>query len=120
MFHVAWLPIHLTTEAHCDTGPAHGHAQAHAAHHHAHADAHEHSHDPAPNDGDHHHFTGDHEANFFAKRNVLLTSPALSVATQFVLVAPAAPVRGLAVEPLAAPPPADFSPPTGPRAPPLA
>ncbi|PAW72226.1 MAG: hypothetical protein B9S33_22925 [Pedosphaera sp. Tous-C6FEB] len=124
VFHVAWVPVHLLTEAHCDSGPAHNHAQAHAAHH-----GHDHNHDHGPadaahhqheGDADHHHFSGDHESKFLSKRQAVLFSP-LFVTWQVSLVTPPSTVvRALPVSPEPPPPPADFSPPSGPRAPPLA
>lgn len=118
VFHIAWLPVHLLTEAHCDTNPAHDHAQAHAAHHgHSHADADaSHSH----GDADHHHYATDHESKFFSKRQAVLFAPAL-VAWQQAVLTPTVVIVRLAAPLLeAVPPPADCSSPSGPRAPPLA
>lgn len=117
VFHVAWLPVHLLTEAHCDTGLAHAHATAQADHH-------GHSHDDAgaahPHGDTDHHFTGDHESKFLSKRQAVLFAP-LFVTWQAALVAPpAAVMRELPAQADPSPPPADFSPPSGPRAPPLA
>lgn len=124
VFHVAWLPVHLLTTAHCDTGPAHNHAQAHAAHHghdhhhgHGAADAPAHPHE---GDADHHHFSGDHESKFLAKRQVLLDAPLLVVWQAALVTPPPTVMRELPVQADPSPPPADFSPPSGPRAPPLA
>ncbi|PAW84544.1 MAG: hypothetical protein B9S33_11405 [Pedosphaera sp. Tous-C6FEB] len=124
VFHIAWLPVHLLTEAHCDTGPAHNHAQAHAAHHghdHDHGDgADDASHHQHDDDSDHHHFAGDHGSKFLAKRQAVLFAPLL-VAWQTALVTPpSAVMRELPAQADPSPPPADFSPPSGPRAPPLA
>ena len=118
VFHIAWLPVHLLTEAHCDTSPSHDHAQAHADHHgHSHAASDAHGHE---GDADHHYYATDHESKFLSKRQAVLFAPAL-VAWQQAVLTPAAVIVRLAT-PLAetAPPPADFSPPSGPRAPPLA
>lgn len=118
VFHVAWLPVHLLTEAHCDTGPAHDHAQAHAAHHghgHDEADA-PHSH----GDADHHHFTGDHESKFLSKRHVVVCAPLLAAWLTIELVALPAEFARMLPSAEAAPPPLDFFSPSGPRAPPLA
>jgi len=113
---ILWLPFHLLTEAHCDTGATHAHAQAHAAHHH-HADTDEH---PSDGDADHHHFAGDHGSKFLSKRQVLLDAPLLVVWQAALVTPPAAVMRELPVQAAPSPPPADFSPPSGPRAPPLA
>lgn len=118
VFHVAWLPVHLLAEAHCDASPAHAHAQAHAEHHgHSHdaSDAHGHG-----GDADHHHYATDHESKFLSKRQAVLFAPAL-VAWQQTLLTPVFSVAiELPVSAAPAPPPADCSPPAGPRAPPLA
>ena len=118
VFHVAWLPVHLLTEAHCDTGQAHQHAEAHAAHHgHSHGDADGHDHE---GDAGHHHYASDHESKFLSKRQALHFAPTI-VAWQLTLLTP--PVLATRPMPMRAdtvPPPADFSPPSGPRAPPLA
>ncbi len=118
MFHIAWLPVHLLTEAHYDASPAHGHVQAHADHHdHSHADV-----DPSHSHGDtdHSHFTGDHESEFLSKRPVALFAPVLAASLPIELIAPPTETARLLPCAEAAPPPADFSPPSGPRAPPLA
>jgi ABC-type Zn2+ transport system substrate-binding protein/surface adhesin len=118
VFHVAWLPVHLTTEAHCDTGPGHSHAQAQADHHgHSHDEADE---SQSSGDADHHHFTGDHEGNYFAKRHLLIASPAILRTILFEWLNPPTSQRLNTPRDEYPPPPADFSPPTGPRAPPLA
>ena len=118
VFHVAWLPVHLLTTAHCDTSPAHAHAQAHADHHgHSHDDAEaSHSH----GDTDHHHFTGDHESKFLSKRQAIFFAPVLAAWLTTELDVPLMTVARAIPRAEFAPPPADFSPPTGPRAPPLA
>lgn len=117
VFHVAWLPVHLLTTAHCDTSPAHAHAQAHVDHHgHSHDDADaSHSH----GDKDHHHFTGDHESKFLSKRQAVLFAPVLAVWQKLELNIVVVTAQPLDMRTLSAPPPADFSPPSGPRAPPL-
>jgi hypothetical protein len=117
VFHIAWLPLHLLTETHCDAGPANPHAQAHTEHH-GHSDVQAgapHSHAP-----DHHHYTADHESKFLAKRQALLQAPVLVVWQPLELTPPALVVwlAGLRVD--AGPPPADFPPPSCPRAPPRA
>lgn len=117
-FHIAWLPVHLLTEAHCDTSPSHDHAQAHADHHgHSHdaSDAHGHE-----GDADHHHYATDHESKFLSKRQAVLFAPALVAWQQAVLMPMAVIVRPAAPLLEAVPPPADCSSPSGPRAPPLA
>ncbi len=119
VFHVAWLPLHLTTETHCDPRSTRSHAHQNAAHHqdHHHGDTHGHSHD---HDADHHHFAGDHEGTFLAKRQVLLATAILPSALHIELTPTlaAGPASAPAGDP--APPPADSSPPSGPRAPPQA
>lgn len=120
VFHIAWLPVHLLTEAHCDSSPAHNHVQAHAAHHghnHGPADATPHHHD---GDSDHHHFSGDHESKFLSKRQAVLFAPLLVVWQAALVTPPSAVMRDLPAQADPSPPPADFSPPSGPRAPPLA
>ncbi|MEQ2008084.1 MAG: hypothetical protein ABMA26_14905 [Limisphaerales bacterium] len=118
VFHVAWLPVHLLTTAHCDTGPGHSHAQAHAEHHgHSHdaSDAHGHE-----GDADHHHFAGDHGSKFLSKRQAVLFAPLLVVWQAALVTPPSAVLRELPAQADPSPPPANFSPPSGPRAPPLA
>lgn len=110
VFHVAWLPVHLLTTAHCDAGPAHAHA-------HAHTDHHGHDHDDADH---HHHFTGDHESKFLSKRHAVLFAPVLAAWLTTELDVPLMATARTLPRAEAAPPPADFSPPAGPRAPPLA
>lgn len=117
VFHIAWLPLHLLTEAHCDAGPAHPHAQAHTEHHgHSHGES-----DTTPHgDTHHHHFTGDHESKFHSKRQAVLFAPVLAIWQKLELITFVVAVPLPETHPLTAPPPTDFSPPTGPRAPPLA
>ena len=117
VFHIAWLPLHLLTEAHCDAGPAHPHAQAHTEHH-------GHSQDkadaPHSQDTDHHHYTTDHESKFLAKRQALLHAPVLAVWQPLELTPPTLVVWTTGIRVHAGPPPADFPPPSCPRAPPRA
>lgn len=118
--HLAWLPVHLLTASHCDTGPTESHAAAHADHHgHAHdaaaAGAHDHDGDP-----DHHHRASDHESKFHAKRQVLLLALVPVVWQRLVPPPPAVAALPTAVRADRAPLPADFLPPSGPRAPPTA
>ena len=124
VFHIAWLPVHLLTEAHCDTGPTHNHAQAHAAHH-----GHDHHHDAGsadaahhPHEGDagHHHFAGDHGSKFLSKRQAVLFAPLLVVWQAALVPPPSAVTRELPAQADPSPPPADLPPPSGPRAPPRA
>jgi len=117
VFHIVWVPVHLLTAAHHDSGLAHSHAEAHADHHgHSHGEPDSHG----DGDADQHHFASDHESKFLSKRQALLFAPTL-VTWQVTVWTPALSVaRELPVNADPAPPPADFSPPSGPRAPPLA
>ena len=118
VFHVAWLPVHLLTVAHCDSSLAHDHAQANADHHgHSHGESNSHHQD---GDTDQHHFAGDHESKFLSKRQALLFAPTLVVWQQTLLTPVFSGAIELPVNADPAPPPTDFSPPSGPRAPPLA
>lgn len=110
VFHVVWVPVHLLTEAHSDTGLTHHHGHSHGE-----SDTHSHT-----GDEDQHHFTGDHESKFLSKRQALLFAPVLVAWQPAVLTPPVAIVRQAAVRAEESPPPADFSPPSGPRAPPPA
>ena len=118
VFHIAWLPVHLLTGAHCDASPGHNHIQAHVEHHgHSHAASDAHGHEGGP---DHHHYATDHESKFLSKRQAVVFAPALAVWHQAVQAPTVIVVRLAAPLAEASPPPADSSPPSGPRAPPLA
>lgn len=112
-----WLPFHLLTEAHDDVLTDLAHAVAQTDHH-------GHSH-PAPDaddggDADHHHYATDHESKFLSKRPVALLAPVLVAWLTIELVAPPTETARVLPRAEAAPPTEDFSPPSGPRAPPLA
>lgn len=112
-----WLPFHLLTEAHDEVLTDRAHALAHL-------DEHGHSH-PVPDadengDADHHHYAADHETKFLSKRPMALFAPVLGAWLTVELIAPPTETARVLPRAEAAPPPADFSPPSGPRAPPLA
>ena len=118
-FHIVWVPVHLLTEAHHDSGLAHSHAEAHADQHgHSHGEPNSHG-DDGDGDADQHHFASDHESKVLGKRHALLFAPTLVTWQVTLLPPPLADAHALPVNADPAPPPADSPPPSGPRAPPL-